>query len=211
MDDVLLATGERPFIEVTDSVQSKVRNCVITALNEVSLASDWPWLAVQRVADSWSTNVATVSNVVEMLRVAYIDSVEKVTRVIPEQTFVSMNMNVLVADGYPTRYARFSDTLYYFDATPIDTSKIQFFFNTFIPIPPTDDSLIQFLPLHLEDLVKYKARANFAIQHLSDSGLSQECTNSYLVMLNRATAVGGRLQNRNISMYRGAYGSTRII
>jgi hypothetical protein len=165
-NNVLLNAGDRTVVTTNSTIGTMVKNSIRSAINDVCLLSDWPWMQDDIIADSWDDHVATLPDSVKSVRFVAYDTGDGYATLLamPQQEFVrydNWDFDNSTIYGCGQYYCIFSPQeihLNPYPSTDEEQSKFHFFVTKWAEMPSTDSTEIVMPDVFVELVI---ARASY--------------------------------------------------
>lgn len=208
-NSIYLELNESPQASTSNSLGTKVKTAISSALVDLCTLTDWSWMLSFQTPSSWSSQVATLPANVRKIKFAIQERSGAGARSIPylnPQAFYRQNLTSFTGAG--GGIVRNYTQLEYLDVAvnpyPADSAsqaEVKFYVVRFAELPTSDTGKFA-VPDEFMSLLRKKATANFAMSHLGDLALSQAFNQDFELLASRYRSLIRNVPPTGSTMYR---------
>lgn len=206
---IYLEVNESPQTSTSNSLGTKAKSAINSALSDLCTRADWSWLSSFQQAVSWANEIATLPANTRQIKFVIQERSGASARSIPymnPQTFYQQNLTSFTGAGGAN--IRNYTQLGYLDVGvnpyPADAAsqqEVKFYVARFVSLPASDTSVFD-IPDEFMPLLRIKATANFALSHLADLNLATQFSTEYEILVQRYRDMIRNTPHSGLNLYR---------
>lgn len=208
-NSIYLEVNESPQTSTSNSLGTKVKTAISSAIVDLCTLADWPWMLSFQTAASWLNEVATLPADVRKIKFVIQERSGTGARSIPylnPQAFYRQNITSFTGagGGIIRNYSQLSYLDVALNPYPADSAsqaEVKFYVVRFVSLPTSDSSFFA-IPDEYMLLLRKKATANFALSHLGDVQIAQAFSNEFDLLAQRYRSVIRNVPPTGENMYR---------
>lgn len=183
--------AEKRFSSVITSptrTASRVRDNIDSAVRELESEHRWSWLYKRANAASWSTDVATITDLKILLQVVHGNDTlgYRAIPVLPRKEYrIQTSSSYDVDANYPQYYVQLEDNQFAFNPYPADATRqnlLTFEYIKLTTLPTTDNGTFE-IPERYMELLLYKTSALSALNIMLRPDLATAWDQRYFKLL----------------------------
>lgn len=205
---VLLNANERTLTTTTPLIGQQVKECIRSALYQMTKLGEWTWTQAKVNASSWSSQVATLPATTQRVKAMSWDNDDGI--LIPIQ-FISRSL----FDGYeleaytdntgrPNYWTIVDYNVVHVNPYPNSAGeriKIWFYTNKYISLPSSDSGTFD-MPEEFTNLLVLGATSMFYKRHMEDINVSRAFEDEFVVELQQARARQMTIPAQSFNLYK---------
>lgn len=205
---ILLNANERTLSNTTPLIGQQVKECIRSALYQMTKLGEWTWTQDKVNASSWSSQAATLATTTQRVKGMSWDNGDGI--LIPIQhisrpLFDGYELEAYTDDtGRPNYWTTIDYNVIHVNPYPNtanERAKIWFYINKYITLPSTDGSTFD-MPEEFTNLLIVGATALFYKRHMDDIQVAQAFENEFVVELQQARARQMTLPAQSFNLYK---------